>query len=222
MTELSSMVLEHPAPRATDSRRDLPPDVDRVIARCLEKDPNSRFPNAQALAQALRTLRERPPAQVTAAPPTLERPLVTAAPPTLERPLVTAVPFTQPSEAPRLTAAMTSPMLPLPQVALPPPAVARPRKRSGVVLAAVVAVLVIAVLVGAWSALRTSDDGPDESTAPTATRKKKKRAHVTPTASTSAPSPFLPPTIPELEDGEYEVPDETDETDETFEPDASM
>jgi hypothetical protein len=46
---------EHMAPREVNP--ELPPDLDRIIARCLAKDPARRYPTATALAEDLEALR---------------------------------------------------------------------------------------------------------------------------------------------------------------------
>ena len=40
-------------PPLSESRSDLPPGLEAVTARCLQKDPSARFPSVEALAQAL-------------------------------------------------------------------------------------------------------------------------------------------------------------------------
>ena len=40
-------------PRASLLRGDVPPDVDEILARCLEKDPARRYPDAQALGSTI-------------------------------------------------------------------------------------------------------------------------------------------------------------------------
>jgi serine/threonine-protein kinase len=51
--EVCAKVLSAPAPCMSDYRRGIPHGLDRVIARCLEKDPARRFPNVAALAESL-------------------------------------------------------------------------------------------------------------------------------------------------------------------------
>lgn len=48
--------LQPPAPSSI--RAGIPPSLDVIVSRCLEKDPASRFPDAQFMAEALRALIE--------------------------------------------------------------------------------------------------------------------------------------------------------------------
>ncbi len=58
--ELISSILRDTPPDLTKLRSDLPPDLSRIIRRCLEKDPAQRYPTARALHDDLRTLRTQP------------------------------------------------------------------------------------------------------------------------------------------------------------------
>jgi serine/threonine-protein kinase len=54
--ELLDKVAEEdivPPSRRPDRRHEVPPDLESLINRCLKKDPEQRFPNGMALAQAL-------------------------------------------------------------------------------------------------------------------------------------------------------------------------
>ncbi|WP_394827141.1 serine/threonine-protein kinase [Pendulispora albinea] len=53
MTELCLKVVGDPVVPPDHTRDDLPPGLVAVVMRCLEKDPNRRFPNVAALAAAL-------------------------------------------------------------------------------------------------------------------------------------------------------------------------
>jgi hypothetical protein len=46
-------ILHMAAPRLAEARPDLPPAMDLVVARCLEKDPGARFADVAELASAL-------------------------------------------------------------------------------------------------------------------------------------------------------------------------
>jgi serine/threonine-protein kinase len=50
---LLAHLREDPVPPSTRLRRPIPPDVEALVMRCLEKDPERRFPTAAALADAL-------------------------------------------------------------------------------------------------------------------------------------------------------------------------
>ncbi len=45
--------ITEPAPLVTDSRPDIPEDLALAVSRCLEKDPENRWPSAEALRRAL-------------------------------------------------------------------------------------------------------------------------------------------------------------------------
>jgi serine/threonine-protein kinase len=47
--------ITEPAPLVSDSRNDVPEDLSLAVARCLEKDPENRWPTADALRRALET-----------------------------------------------------------------------------------------------------------------------------------------------------------------------
>ncbi len=55
--DLISAILRDPAPAARSLRGDVPPALDRVIHRCLEKDPSRRYNTAAELDQELKALR---------------------------------------------------------------------------------------------------------------------------------------------------------------------
>ena len=48
--ELASAILRDTPPLVSDLRADLPPDLARVIRRCLEKDPRDRIQTARDIA----------------------------------------------------------------------------------------------------------------------------------------------------------------------------
>ncbi len=87
--EVSSSILRDPPPPLATLRADVPPDLARVIARCLEKDPERRVQTAKDVRNELDLLRRDGSAQ--AAPARTTR----AAPPTpaAELPSVAVLPF---------------------------------------------------------------------------------------------------------------------------------
>ena len=65
--ELASAILRDTPPLVSDLRADLPPDLARVIRRCLEKDPRDRIQTARDIAHECREL-SRQVSQTIAAP----------------------------------------------------------------------------------------------------------------------------------------------------------
>jgi serine/threonine-protein kinase len=57
LTDLTAMVMREAAPRLGEIRREVPDELDRIVARCLEKDPDRRFQSADELAAALTAVR---------------------------------------------------------------------------------------------------------------------------------------------------------------------
>ena len=53
MTELCLKVVNEPPRAPKELRADLPDALVKIVTRCLEKDPNNRFPNVAMLAEAL-------------------------------------------------------------------------------------------------------------------------------------------------------------------------
>ena len=51
--EVCAKVLNARAPSLADFRHDIDPRLDAIVRRCLEKDPDDRFPNIDALVDAL-------------------------------------------------------------------------------------------------------------------------------------------------------------------------
>ncbi len=60
VTETLTAILTAPAPDVSTSGTDAPPDLGRIVARCLEKQPGQRFQSASDLAFALRALTTAP------------------------------------------------------------------------------------------------------------------------------------------------------------------
>jgi serine/threonine-protein kinase len=53
VADLCVAILEHSPASVRSYRRDAPPELDDVIRRCLERDPDDRYPDVAALAEAL-------------------------------------------------------------------------------------------------------------------------------------------------------------------------
>lgn len=60
---LLARIMADPAPRVRDRAPDVPEAIERVILRCLEKEPDKRFASADELAQALRAAMGTPDAK---------------------------------------------------------------------------------------------------------------------------------------------------------------
>jgi TolB-like protein/Flp pilus assembly protein TadD len=54
--DVSSAILRDAPPRLGSVRADVPPDLDRIVGRCLEKDPRARFQTALDVVNELRQL----------------------------------------------------------------------------------------------------------------------------------------------------------------------
>jgi TolB-like protein len=76
--ELASAILRDAPPALEESRSDLPDGLRRIVTRCLQKEPDSRFPTVREAADALRDLRSGP----SSLTPTLTQAESPAAPPT--------------------------------------------------------------------------------------------------------------------------------------------
>lgn len=57
--QVCASVLTAPPPLASDRRPDLDPGLDRVLLRCLEKEPDQRYPSVAALSEELRPFASR-------------------------------------------------------------------------------------------------------------------------------------------------------------------
>ena len=53
MPDLFAAVLTQPPPRLSSLREGIPPDVEKAVLRCLEKDPSARFSDTGELSRAL-------------------------------------------------------------------------------------------------------------------------------------------------------------------------
>ncbi len=103
--EISSAILrDTPAP-ALALRADLPRDLDRVLGRCLEKDPERRVQTAKDVRNELELVRRSlspasaPPAGAAPPPPPLSRPAAPAGP-AKDAPSVAVLPFVNRSADP--------------------------------------------------------------------------------------------------------------------------
>jgi tetratricopeptide (TPR) repeat protein/TolB-like protein len=67
VTETLTAILTAPVAEVSASRTDAPPEIGRIIARCLEKQPGQRFQSASDLAFALRALTSAPVAATASA-----------------------------------------------------------------------------------------------------------------------------------------------------------
>lgn len=54
--EIIAAILKEDPPRLTESAKDIPPELERIINHCLEKLPEQRFQSARELARNLRTM----------------------------------------------------------------------------------------------------------------------------------------------------------------------
>src|SRR5206468_511783 len=54
--DVTSAILRDTPPRVNALRPDVPRDLDRIVARCLEKDPRDRFQTARDVYNELRYL----------------------------------------------------------------------------------------------------------------------------------------------------------------------
>ncbi len=97
---LCKAILEGTPKSIVDQRPDCPPELERVVLRCLEKDPAKRFPTLDELATALAPFAEKPARSsvrsLPAAAPPSERTIRTSSPsfegPPSERALRTSSP----------------------------------------------------------------------------------------------------------------------------------
>jgi len=64
--EVCAKVLTEPAPSLSELRPELPPALEAIVARCLEKDPGDRYPDVASFGAALQEYRARHEAAVEA------------------------------------------------------------------------------------------------------------------------------------------------------------
>ena len=70
--ETRAVILSAPAPEVSASGTDAPPELGRLVARCLEKQPGQRFQSASDLAFALRALTMAPLGATARTPETVQ------------------------------------------------------------------------------------------------------------------------------------------------------
>jgi eukaryotic-like serine/threonine-protein kinase len=63
LAEVTARIVQGPTPSLRDARRDAPAGLDRVVARCLERDPALRFASAGDVARALAPFAAQLPAR---------------------------------------------------------------------------------------------------------------------------------------------------------------
>ena len=88
--EISSAILRDPPPPPRSMRSDLPPDLDRIIGRCLAKDPERRVQTAKDVRNELELVR-RIVGPAGTPPARRERPKPAA--PTTDMPSIAVLPF---------------------------------------------------------------------------------------------------------------------------------
>ncbi|HEU4322219.1 MAG TPA: serine/threonine-protein kinase [Roseiflexaceae bacterium] len=201
------VVLKHlydPPPAPTSVRPSLPPALDAVVLRALEKEPSARFPSAGALAQALAAA--WPVAGAPVAPPAQDihsqatAVWVRPSPSQAAQPAhpAQATQVNQPAPTPRPAATATTSRIAVPPAAAPAPPAAQPAPPAGPPsrLLIPLGLLLLAVLgIGGFLALRGGDDqtavAPPPAAAATADP-----AAASPEPDNSAPLPANPSPAP--------------------------
>lgn len=191
LTEVVARVLQEDAPPPSSVRREIPPAIDAVVARCLQKRPDLRFQSVEDLAAALRaaTVCTDPTAPRASSSPALQ----TAPPASLARAPV----------APTLMLPEQEPRAQLPAPVNAPPGLPastvsswgstgrmRATGSSGMVAALAAGGAVAALLAGGgvWFALRSpSEVGSNEEVVPSASAKAARQTE--PAASADPPMP---------------------------------
>ena len=145
-TSVPALLVKHmqtPPPPLKDLRSDTPPGLEAIVLRCLEKDPNLRFPTADALSEALDKALDPSFAAETALSAAEVPTRAIGAPPPLSQ-SSPPPPKAQPKAAPSVTRP-TAAVSPPAAGASPPP---QARGRGGLVLGGVVAVLILLIAAG--------------------------------------------------------------------------
>jgi len=145
-TSVPALLVKHmqtPPPPLKDLRSDTPPGLEAIVLRCLEKDPNLRFPSADALSEALDKALDPSFAAETALS-AAELPTRAVGGPGPSPPTSPPPPKGQPKAAPSVTRP-TAPASPPVAGASPAP---QAGSRGGLVLGVVVAVLILLIAAG--------------------------------------------------------------------------
>ncbi|RME74514.1 MAG: hypothetical protein D6784_09735, partial [Chloroflexi bacterium] len=192
--------MDQPPPPPRQVNPAVPPALEAVILRALEKEPENRYPTGQALADALEAALSdiegtavplpEPPAEEPSEPVPVPQPSPSSD--TLSIP--PAASPARPGEPPSLVSRLSREMAPSSAASSAPPAPARPAGRRPVRAIAAVAVLLL-LLAGLGIFLFSS--GPSESaeaTVASVSPSPTRRAAALPAESTRAPAPTLAPT----------------------------
>jgi serine/threonine protein kinase len=211
LAEIFAAVVRDPPRSLVQLRPDIPPALEQVVARCLEKDPDDRFESVAALARELApfvpeggaTLKGIGQKLLPVSPTTVSPTTVS---PTTVSPLVpVTVIGLEPAPAPA-----PSPLLPATPTLVSaqdsPPAAPRPASRWWLAIF-FVPVAVAALLLPLWWFGLRDDDRAEEK----ATTRKPKRPKTTASATASATAPSPPssagPPTPELTEADRRVPE---------------
>ena len=187
---LAQHIYQPPAPPSQYA--ELPPELERIVLRLLEKEPDARYQTARDAARALRAVAigaGADPAAVGASGPI--QTAAPGAPVDASSGRLPAAPGAAPPPGPPPPEAMP-PGAPPPGVAPAPPGA----RRSRAPLVAIAGVLVAAG-IGTAVALATGDGGGEEATAPAAARAvAAPRGPAGPAEAAGAPQPEPPPAAP--------------------------
>jgi serine/threonine-protein kinase len=173
---IPSILVKHltePPPPPSTLRGDIPPAVEALVLRCLEKDPEKRVQSADDLGRTLSGLMDTKrgqsldPTMAMDFTPEME-PTVATQPHTMAGAAAAFVPKAVPPPPPAATSRMESGTVRAREVrsATPPPIVVKPtRSRAGLVVFGTIVVGFLAVLAaGAFLVLRLSGGSSPETT----------------------------------------------------------
>jgi serine/threonine-protein kinase len=117
---LAAAIMTQPAPRLRERRPDAPPALEKIVARCLEKNPEARFESIEALAAVLSAFASR----ATLPPPSKKSLLVPAVAGLVAAGAFIAVALhfrpTHPTESPQQLSVMATPPPDLPAATAAP------------------------------------------------------------------------------------------------------